>query len=88
MQMREIVAQLKKLGIDMSESFLMHFIFKTMHLFVGSGFLVSHRRLRKPRHFYGLSSLGTMSDHNWRVFHPRGDLSLLIDSRDIFSLPF
>ena len=36
MQMWEIVAQLKKLGIDMPESFLMHIIFKTMHLFVGS----------------------------------------------------
>ena len=49
-----------------------HFIFKTMHLFVGSEFLVSHHRLRKPKHFYSLSSTGTMSDHNWRVFHPRG----------------
>ena len=41
-----------------------NFIFKIMRLFVGSGFLVLHRRLRKPIHFYGLSSLGTMSDHN------------------------
>ena len=49
-----------------------HFIFKIMCLFVGSVFLVSHRRLYKPRHFYSLSSLGTMSDHNWWVFHPRG----------------
>ena len=32
----------------------------------------------------GLSLLGTMSDHNWRVFHPRGDLSLLVDTRHIF----
>ena len=45
-------------------------------------------RLLKPRHFYSLSSLGTMSDHNWRVFHPRGDLSQLVDTRHIFSLPF
>ena len=61
---------------------------KSMRLFVGSGFLVSHRRLCKPRHFYGLSPLKTMSDHNSRVFHPRGDLSLLTDTRHIFSLPF
>ena len=31
---------------------------KFMCLFVDSGFLVSHRKLRKPRHFYGLSPLG------------------------------
>ena len=55
---------------------------------ISSGFLVSHRGLRKPRHFYGVSPLGTMSDHNWQVFHPRGDLSLLADNRHIFSLPF
>ena len=64
------------------------FIFKTMRLFVGSEFLVSYHRLCKPRHFYGLSPLGTMSYHNWRVFHPRGDLSLLANTRHIFSLPF
>ena len=29
-----------------------HFIFKTMCLFLGSGILVSYRRLCKPRHFY------------------------------------
>ena len=49
---------------------------------------MSHRRLRKPKHFYGLSSLGTMSYHNWLVFHPMGDLSLIIDTRNIFSLSF
>ena len=65
-----------------------HFIFKIMRLFVGSGFLVSHHKLYKPRHFYGISQLGTMSDHNWWVFHLRGDLSLLADTRHIFSLPF
>ena len=43
---------------------------KSMRLFVGSGFLVSHHGLLKPRNFYGLSPLGTMSNHNWRVFHP------------------
>ena len=59
---------------------------KSMCLFVGSGFLVSHRRLRKLRHFYDLSPIGTMSDHNWQVFHPRGDLSLLIDTWHIFSV--
>ena len=32
---------------------------------------MSHCGLCKPRHFYGLSPLGTMSDHNWRVFHMR-----------------
>ena len=64
-----------------------HFIFKTMCLFVGSKFLVSHRRLRKPRHFYSLSPLETMSDHNWQFFHPRGDLSLLANTQHIFSLP-
>ena len=30
MQMRDITAQLKKLGIDMSESFLVHFILNTL----------------------------------------------------------
>ena len=66
-----------------------HFIFK-IHapFFMGSGFLVSHRRIHRPRHFYGLSPLGTMSDHNWRVFHPTGDLSLLADNCHIFSLSF
>ena len=60
---------------------------KSMRLFVGSRFLVSHRRLRKPRHIYDLSPLGTMSDHNWRVFHPRGDLSLIANNtRHIFSV--
>ena len=59
---------------------------KSMHLFMGSGFLVSHPELRKPRHVYGLSLLGTMSDHNWWVFHPRGDLSLLVDTWHIFSI--
>ena len=59
-----------------------------MRLYVGSGFLVSYRRLRKLRHFYGLSSLGTMSDHNLWAFHPREDLSLLANTRHIFSLPF
>ena len=44
-----------------------------MRLFVGSGLLVSHRGLRKPRNFYGLSPMGTMSDHNWRVFHLKGE---------------
>ena len=57
---------------------------KSMRLFMGSRFLVSHRGLRKPRHFYGLSLLGTMSNHNWRVFHLRGDLSLLADTRHVF----
>ena len=42
---------------------------KSMCLFVGSGFLVSHHGLRKPRHFYSLSPLETMSNHNWQVFH-------------------
>ena len=59
---------------------------KSMCLFVGSGFLVSHSRLRKPKHFNSLSLSGTMSNHNWRVFHPRGDLSLLTDTRHIFSV--
>ena len=65
-----------------------HFMFKIMCLFVGSEFLVSHHMPRKPRHFYSLLPLGTMSNHNWRVFHPRGDLSLLDNTRHIFSLPF
>ena len=65
-----------------------HFIFKIMRLYVGSGFLVSHPGFHKPRHFYNLSLLGTMSDHNWQVFHLRGDLSLLGDTRHIFSLSF
>ena len=67
---------------------------KSMRLFMGSGFFVSHLGLRKPRHFYGVLSLRIMSDHNWRVFHPRGggggggDLSQLADTWHIFSLPF
>ena len=65
-----------------------HFIFKTMRLCMGSGFLVSHRGLREPRHFYDFSPMGNMFDHNWRAFHPRVDLSFLADARHIFSLPF
>ena len=59
---------------------------KSMRFFMGSGFLVSHHGLCKPRHFYGLLPLGTMSDDNWQIFHPRGDLSLLVDTRHIFSV--
>ena len=61
---------------------------KSMRLYVVSGFLVSHRGLRKPRQFYGLSPLGTMFDHNWRAFHLREDLSFLANTRHIFSVPF
>ena len=57
---------------------------KSMRLFVGREFLVSHLGLYKPRHFCGLSSLRTMSDHNLQVFHPRWDLSLLADTWHIF----
>ena len=57
---------------------------KSMHLFMGSGFLVSHHELHKPRHFYGLLPSETIFDRNWRVFHPRGDLSLFADTRHIF----
>ena len=49
---------------------------------------MSHRELCKPKHFYDISPLGTMFDHNWQVFHPRGDLSLLVDTLHIFSLSF
>ena len=35
------------------------------------------------RHF----TAGIMSNHNWRVFHPRGCLSLLANTRLIFYLP-
>ena len=55
---------------------------------MGSGFLVSHRGIRKPRHFYDLSFLGTMSDYNLLDFHPREDISLIADTRHIFYLPF
>ena len=51
---------------------------KYMHLFVGSRFLVFHYGLPKPKHFYDISSLGTMSNHNWRVLHLSGDLSFLL----------
>ena len=61
-----------------------HFISKSMRFFVGSGFLMSYHWLRKPKHFYSLSPLGNMSDHNWQVFHPRGDLSFLAYTRHIF----
>ena len=76
--------------IDHNNNFIfkIHFMFKIMRLCVGRGFYVSHRGLYKPRHFYGFSPLGTMSDHNWQAFHPREDLSLLADTRHIFSLPF
>ena len=58
---------------------------KSMRLFMGRGFLVSNRELRKPRIFgFLVSPIGTISDHNWWVFHPRGDLSLLADTRHIF----
>ena len=59
---------------------------KFMLFFVGSGFLESHCGLRKPRQFYGLSSLGTMCDYNWWVFHQSKDLSLFVDTRHIFSI--
>ena len=59
-----------------------------MRLYVGSGVWVLHHGLRKPRHFYTLSPLGTMSDHNWKAFHLREDLSLLANTRHIYSLPF
>ena len=58
---------------------------KSMRLYVGSGFLVSHRGLYKLKNFYSLSLLGTMSDHNGRDFHPREDLSLLANTGHIFS---
>ena len=57
-----------------------------MRLFMGSGFLVSHCRLRKPKHFYDISSLGILLDHNWRVFYLMRDLSFLADTRHIFSV--
>ena len=44
--------------------------------------------IRKLKHFYGLSPLGTMSDHNWRAFYPMDDLFILANTRHIFSLPF
>ena len=45
--------------------------------------------LRKPRHFYGLSPLVTMFDHNWLVFHPRGYLSIFaISNTRIFHFLF
>ena len=47
-------------------------------------FLVTHCGLFKPKRFYGLSLLETMSDQIWRAFHPRGDLSVLADTRHIF----
>ena len=60
--------------------FKIHFMFKIMRLCVGSRFLVSHYGLRKPRHFYDLSPLRTMSDHNWQAVHSRADLSLFADT--------
>ena len=55
--------------------------------FCGKRIFGVHHRLSKPRHFYGISPLWTMSDHNWGVFYHRGDLSLLANTRHIFSLP-
>ena len=51
---------------------------KSMWLFMGSGFLVSHHRLSKPRHFYSLSPLGTMSDHNCGFFTRGGIYHFLL----------
>ena len=68
--------------------FKIHFMFKIMHLCVGSRFLVSHRGLCKPKNFYSLSPLRTMSYHIWSAFHPREDLSLIVDTQHIFYLPF
>ena len=34
------------------------------------------------------SPLRTMFDHNWRVFHSRGNISFLPDTQHIFALPF
>ena len=49
---------------------------------------MSHHGLHKPKHFYSLSPLETMSDHIWSAFHMREDLSFLANTRRIFSLPF
>ena len=57
-------------------------------VFVGSEFLVSYRRLRKPRHFYGLSPLGTMSDHNWQVFTRVGIYPFLLYLTHVFFISF
>ena len=51
---------------------------KSTSLYLGGEFLVSHCGLHKPKHFYDLSPLGTMSNHNLLNFHPREDLSLLL----------
>ena len=52
--------------------------YKSMRLFMGSGFLVSHHGLRKSKHFYGLSPPRTMSDHNWWVFTRGGIYPFLL----------
>ena len=64
-----------------------HLYTKLMCLFMDSEFLVSHCRLRTPKHFYGLSLLELCLTTINEVFHPRGCLSLLAITRHKFSLP-
>ena len=46
--------------------------------FMGSGLLGSHHRIFHAfLHFYWLSPMGIMYNHKYRVFHPRGYISLL-----------
>ena len=64
-----------------------HLYTKVMCLFVGSEFLVSHRRLRTPRHFYGLLPLELCLTTTNESFTRGGCLSLLAITRHKFSLP-
>ena len=64
------------------------FIFKTMCLFVGSEFPRSHYRLHTPSYtFTGFHCWTHMYNKKYRGFHPRGCLSLLAITREIFSFP-
>ena len=63
-----------------------HLYTKLMCLFVGCKFL-SHRKVRTPRHFYGLSQLELCLTITNGSFTPRGCLSLLVITPHKFSLP-
>ena len=60
-----------------------------MCLFVVSEFLESHRRLRKPSYtFMGFHHWTHMYNQKYRGFLSRGYLSLLANTRQIFSFSF
>ena len=65
---------------------LFTFSLTTMRLLWVMDFWCCTNELHKPRHFYGFSPLGTMSDHNLMGLSPWGNLSQLDDTRHIIIL--